>query len=164
MAWHPERTEHTYFCPKCKEEFERSQPGKCDECGLSLVPAGYCGKCGGYWRRRVGELCPEHGEPLEGEAAEDLQDLDASARAEDPGLDAHIVYAGDEVTCAQAQAALEDAGLEAELVTSGPDVLSPAMRSSEGACRVIVARRDLARARAVIRDFEQNLGESSEEA
>ena len=156
MTWHPDRTAHAYFCPKCKEEFERSEPGKCDVCGLTLVPSGYCVRCGGYWRLRVGQLCPDHGTVLEAESAQEARDMDGEARAVDPGLDPEIVYKGDAVSCAMAQAALNDAGIEAQVDDSKTDVAAVSyLPFTEGVGRVVVARRDVERALEIVRDFEE---------
>ena len=155
MPRHPERTEHTFFCLKCREEFERSEPGKCDSCGLTLVPSGYCPKCEGYWRRRVGELCPEHGTVLEGEASAVVHELEAEARAVDPGLDAEVVFRGDALPCSLLEARLLDAGIEASMDDGRTDIAAfSILPFTEGMGRVLVHRRDAERAKEVVRQFE----------
>jgi len=106
-----ERTEHPFFCPKCSEEAERPEPGKCGKCGMRLVPSGYCPKCKGFWRKRVGDDCPDHGVVLESWSAADADELDDEARAVDPGLDPVVVFEGDATACALLCGALEDAGV-----------------------------------------------------
>ena len=157
MTAHKDRTEHEYFCPRCREEYERSRPGKCEQCGMMLVPAAYCAQCRGYWRLREGELCPEHGTPLEGESAESAaaraEDED-EARASDSEWDGVVVYEGDTVSAAQVHGAMQDAGIEAELDDSGTDVVAAFLRTSEGMSRVLVSRHDEQRALDVAREFD----------
>lgn len=155
MTRHAERTEHTYFCLKCREEFERSEPGTCDECGLTLIPSGYCPKCKGYWRRRVGTLCPEHGIVLEGESSEADQNLDDEASALDPGLEAEVVYRGDAMQCTLLEARLLDAGIEASMSDARTDLAaSSILPFSEGMSSVLVHRRDVEQAKDIVRQFE----------
>lgn len=156
MSAHPDRTRHAYFCPKCRQDLERPEPGKCDLCGLPLAAAGYCTTCRGYWRLRVGQLCPEHGIPLEGESAEDQQELEDEARALDPGLDAVVVFEGTRMECTLVHAAVSDAGIETELDDAMADPLLPKLEASQHVpSRVLVPRRHAEEACRVIKDFEE---------
>jgi len=156
MAVHPDRARHAYFCPKCRQDFEKSEPGKCDECGLSLVPSGYCPRCQGYWRLRVGQLCPDHGVVLEGESAEHQQELEEEARALDPGLDPVVVYEGKPMDCALVHAAITDAGIEAELDDAMVEPLMSRLDATQPiAARVLAPRRHAEEAARIARDFEK---------
>ncbi|HRU07230.1 MAG TPA: DUF2007 domain-containing protein [Candidatus Brocadiia bacterium] len=150
-----DRTEHPFFCPKCRDEAERPEPGKCEVCGMRLVPSGYCPKCKGFWRKRVGEECPDHGVVLESWSAAEADELDDEARAVDPGLDPVVIYESDPVTCALLRGALEDAGVEAEVDESATDMADRMYKYSRGgAAKVMVSRKDVERAEAVVADFE----------
>lgn len=154
MAWHPERTEHTYFCPRCKEEFERSEPGKCDDCGMTLVPAGYCRKCKGYWRRRVGDVCVEHDCVLEGEQAAEADEMDEEARAVDPGFEAELVYRGDPTECFLLDARLRDNGVESWVDDGRTDIAAWSyLRFTEGQSGVLVPRKELEAAKRIVEEF-----------
>jgi hypothetical protein len=105
---------------------------------------------------RVGQLCPEHGIPLEGESAEDQQDLEDEARALDPGLDAVVVFEGTRMNCTLVHAAISDAGIEAELDDAIADPLLPKLEASQHMpSRVLVPRRHMEEARRVVREFEE---------
>jgi len=157
MTQHPDRARHTFFCPKCRQDFERSEPGRCETCHLPLAPSGYCPKCRGYWRLRVGQMCPEHGIPLRDESAQADQQLEDEARAVDPGLDPVVVYEGESLDCMLAHAALTDAGLEAQLDDPKTDPLLPKLDASQPAvARVLVPRRHAQKALDVIREFERD--------
>ena len=153
MTSHPDRTMHTFFCPRCRQNYERSDPGKCEVCGLTMVPAGYCPKCGGYWRMRVGQTCPDHDAVLQGEEAEVQQRLDDEARALDPGLDPAVVFEGPKMDCTLLQAALSDAGIEAEVQEPASDPLLA--RLEPVGVRVLVPRRQIEHAQDIVRDFQR---------
>lgn len=156
MSEHEDRARHAYFCVKCRRDYERTEAGKCDVCDLSLVPSGYCPKCSGYWRLRVGKMCPEHDVPLEGEEAEAAQNLESEARALDPGLDPVSVYEGSRMECVLAHAAVTDAGIEAAVDDAGDDPLLAKLAASRPEpARVLVPKRHAEEARQVIRDFEK---------
>jgi predicted Fe-Mo cluster-binding NifX family protein len=159
MTTHLDRTRHTYFCPKCRHDFERSEPGKCGLCGLRLAPAGYCAKCRGYWRMRVGQLCPEHSLVLEGESAEVRQRQTEDRRATDPDLEPVVVFEGNRMEATLAQAALADEGIEAVIEEPATD---PMLANLEPVgFRVLTPRGDRERAAEVVREFRANRPEQA---